>query len=187
MVRKDNQKQTQAGAEDELEGNVDQIRQILFGGKMRDYEKRFGELENRLTKSIEQLSSRVEKRIDRLDSYTKREIDKLTDQLKIERKARGDDDKKNSSELEHFVQQVEGWFSEVEENLDSEIHSLRASLKEQGEELSGEIEEAAEQISSSLEGEAREIADSKLAREDLAAIFSELALRLKKDFKLPKG
>ena len=66
MVRKENQKQGKPESSDELEGNVDQIRQILFGGQMRDYEKRFGEMEQRLTKSIEQLSSGFEKRLDRI-------------------------------------------------------------------------------------------------------------------------
>ena len=32
--------------------NVDKIRQILFGGQMRDYEDRFAELEARLAKTI---------------------------------------------------------------------------------------------------------------------------------------
>ena len=159
MARKDSEKQNQDGTDDELEGNVDQIRQILFGGQMRDYDKRFTDLESRITKSVEQLTSSVEKRIVRLDTYTKREFEKLTELLKVERKARGDDIKENSGELAHFVKQVEGWFGEVEENLESELRQLRASLKEQGEALSGEIEETSNRMGTSLEGETRELAD----------------------------
>ena len=44
-----------------------------------------------------------------------------------------------------------------------------------------------EQLSESMAEETRSLADGKLAREDLAALLSEVALRLKKDFKLPKG
>ena len=67
MARKQDKKQDSEGSTDGLEGNVDQIRQILFGGQMRDYEKRFAAMEKHLTKSIEQLARSVEKRIDRLD------------------------------------------------------------------------------------------------------------------------
>ena len=35
------------------EGNVDQIRDILFGGQMRDYERRFEELEERMKRETE--------------------------------------------------------------------------------------------------------------------------------------
>ena len=33
-------------------GNVDKIREILFGGQMRAYDKRFSRLEERLTKEV---------------------------------------------------------------------------------------------------------------------------------------
>ena len=59
------------------EGNVDKIREILFGGQMRDYEQRFADLEDRLTRSVEQASRNLEKRLDRLDTYAKRELEKL--------------------------------------------------------------------------------------------------------------
>ncbi len=45
---------------DNVDGNVDKIREILFGGQMRDYEQRFADLETRLTKNIELISSNFE-------------------------------------------------------------------------------------------------------------------------------
>ena len=187
MARKDDQNQTQSDSSDELEGNVDQIRQILFGGQMRDYEKRFAEMEKRLTKSIEQLSGVVEKRIDRLDTYAKREFDKVADKLKAEQKARAETDKQGSKDLDNLGQQVEGWFAEIEEQMESESRQLHAALKEQGEDLLGAINDQSEHFNSSLREEAGDLAESKVGREDLAGMLAELALRLKKDFKLPKG
>ena len=40
--------QNAAAIEAASAGNVDKIRDILFGGQMRDYERRFQELEDRL-------------------------------------------------------------------------------------------------------------------------------------------
>lgn len=187
MARKDSEKQNQSDPSDELGGNVDQIRQILFGGQMRDYEKRFVEMEKRLLKSIEQLANNFEKRVDRLDAYSKREVGKLTDQLKAERKTRAEDGTELSNEIDNLGQQVESWFAEVEEQMESESRQLRASLKAQGDELLEEIQDTSKQVSSSLQGETQELAEAKLGREDLAALLSEVALRLKKDFKLPRG
>ena len=49
------------------------------------------------------------------------------------------------------------------------------------------IAETRDQLSAALTDEARSLDNSKLAREDLAGLLSEVSLRLTKDFKLPKG
>ena len=49
------------------------------------------------------------------------------------------------------------------------------------------VQETYDQMTAELQKEADELADKKLAREDLAALLTEAATRLKKDFKLPKG
>jgi len=186
MAKKQTQNQSGLSA-DNMDGNVDKIREILFGGQMRDYEQRFADLEKRLTKNIELISSNFEKRMDRLDSYAKREIEKLTEQVKDERKARREDGKQGSREFKELAQQVESWCAELEEQIGSETHDLRSLLQEQGEELSGIIHETHEQLSKNLAAETRNLADGKLAREDMAALLTEVALRLKKDFKLPEA
>ncbi len=98
MAKKQTRNQSGLSAEN-VDGNVDKIREILFGGQMRDYEQRFADLETRLTKNIELISSNFDKRMDRLDTFAKRELEKLTEQVKDERKARREDGKQGSREL----------------------------------------------------------------------------------------
>lgn len=172
---------------DNVDGNVDKIREILFGGQMRDYEQRFQDLENRLTRNIEVMSSNFEKRVDRLDAFAKREIEKLVEQVKDERKARREDGKQGARDYKELAQQVESWYAELEEQIGSETQDLRGTLQEQSEELAGMIHDTHEQLSKNLASETRSLADDKLAREDMAALLTEVALRLKKDFKLPKA
>jgi len=186
MAKKQVRNQTGIPA-DNVDGNVDKIREILFGGQMRDYEQRFQDLENRLTRNIELMTSNFEKRVDRLDAFAKREIEKLVEQLKDERKARREDGKQGAKEYKELAQQVESWYAELEEQIGSETQDLRGTLQEQGEELAGMIHDTHEQLSKSLATETRSLADDKLAREDMAALLTEVALRLKKDFKLPKA
>src|SRR6185295_6529950 len=63
-------------------GNVDKIRDILFGTQMRDYEKRFVRLEERLLKESADLREDVKRRFDSLEIYVKKELESLTDRLK---------------------------------------------------------------------------------------------------------
>ncbi|MEL7186219.1 MAG: hypothetical protein AAFN50_07260 [Pseudomonadota bacterium] len=185
MARK--QSKDSATAIEEADGNVDKIREILFGGQMRDYESRFADLEGRLTQHIDSLGSELEKRIERLNTYTKREVDKLSERLKTERKDRQAEAKEGGRDLKHATEQIEGWYAELEDRLDTESKDLRNSLHEQSEELAALITETREQLSATLSNEARSLDEAKLAREDLASLLSEVSLRLTKDFKLPKG
>jgi hypothetical protein len=107
--------------------------------------------------------------------------------VKEERKARREDGKQGATELKELAQQVESWCVELEEQIGSETQDLRGILQEQSEELSGMIHDTHDQLSKSLATETRNLAEGKLAREDMAALLTEVALRLKKDFKLPDG
>jgi len=169
MAKKQNQKQnpsaTNSGA---MDGNVDQIREILFGAHIRDYEQRFSDLEKRLNQNFERLSNDFEKRLERVNAYAKREIDRLTEQFKSERKDRMAENRQGLKELEELTNQVETWFAEVEEQFDVESRELRTTLLEQNDELAVMIQET------------RDSVDGKLTSEELAQLFSDIAARLKK-------
>lgn len=184
MARRPTQAQKAAG--EDIDGNVDKIREILFGGQMRDYEGRFADLENQLTQRIEHMNAEFEKRIERLNTYAKREIDKLSERIKTERKDRVAEVKDTTRDLKDATQQIESWFGEVEDRLDTETKDLRNAIHEQSEELAALVAETRDHLNAALVNETRGLADTKLAREDLAGVLSELALRLTKDFKLPK-
>src|SRR5947209_5816204 len=71
-------------------GNVDKIRDILFGTQMRDYEKRFVRLEEQLLKESADLREDLRRRFDSLEIYIKKEVESLTDRLKVEQGERAD-------------------------------------------------------------------------------------------------
>ena len=102
-----------------------------------------------------------------------------------ERKARTEDGRKGTKEVKELGQQVESWYAELEDHVESETRGLRTLLQEYNDELSGVVQENYDQLSKNIDNEARNIADAKLGRDDLAALFTEFGLRLKKDFKLP--
>lgn len=172
---------------DDVDGNVDKIRDILFGSQMRDFEQRLEVTEKRLVEAIERTAKDMERRIDRLDKYARREVDKLSEQIKEERKTRVAEGKSSAGELSGLAEQVESWFAEVDEQLANESRELRNALHDQGEELTAQIREARGQLQDSLQKETSELKDDKLAREDMAALLTEVAMRLNKDFKLPKA
>ncbi len=57
----------QNGAIDES-GNVDRIRNILFGSQMRDYDGRFQKMEERLTREAGELRSDLQRQLQALEA-----------------------------------------------------------------------------------------------------------------------
>src|SRR5579863_400899 len=70
--------------------NVDKIRDILFGSQMRDYDKRFGRLEDRLIKDAESLREEMKKRFETLEAFVQKELESLSHRLKSEKSERSE-------------------------------------------------------------------------------------------------
>ena len=121
------------GANGELrEGaNVDKIRDILFGNNMREYEKRFARLEERLTKSSEALREDLKKRFDSLELYVREELEALGTRLKTEKSERSEALKELTRESRDNAKALEKKLSQVEEQLDSAHTELRTKILEQ--------------------------------------------------------
>lgn len=63
-----------AGAGPAEAGNIDKIRDILFGAHIRDFEKRMARVEERLMKESSDLREELRRRFDSLESFTKRKL-----------------------------------------------------------------------------------------------------------------
>jgi len=64
--------------------NVDQIRDILFGGQMRDYERRFNELNARLEAELARMREAQDKRLAQIDKRVDDQLEKLGKLLRQE-------------------------------------------------------------------------------------------------------
>ncbi|MEQ1728459.1 MAG: hypothetical protein ABL982_08755 [Vicinamibacterales bacterium] len=65
--------------------SLDKVRDILFGNQMRDVERRFSRLEERLVKETADRKDEVRKRLDTLEAYVRGENESLEGQIKSER------------------------------------------------------------------------------------------------------
>ena len=77
-----------ADAEAAAGGNLDKVRDLLFGGQMRDYDRKFARLEERLVKETADLRDEVKKRLAALEAYMKAEVESLSDRLRAEQDGR---------------------------------------------------------------------------------------------------
>src|SRR5581483_11374112 len=75
----------QQAANDQGSGNnLEQIREILFGGQMREVETRFARLEDRLAKLSYDLRDDLNRSLASLETFVKKEIESLNDRFLAE-------------------------------------------------------------------------------------------------------
>lgn len=167
------------------EGNVDKIRDILFGGQMRDYERRFRQLEERQAKELERYNEALEQRINGLESFVRKELDKLAArnlQEKNERKQALKSLEEAASQMERNLHQE---LSRQEEEHGREAMDIRNQIHELGKTQTDNLLKAQREINEALERESGQLYDEKVSREELSGFFKEVALRITRELDLP--
>ncbi|HVG34350.1 MAG TPA: hypothetical protein VM911_14870 [Pyrinomonadaceae bacterium] len=166
-------------------GNIDKIRDILFGVQMRDYEKRFARLEERLIKEAADLRDETRKRFDALELYIKQEFESLTERLTIEQNTRGEAVETLSLGITDTARAFEKRTAQMDEQSSKSQRELRQQILDQSKSLNDEIRQKYEELTAALQREAAELRTDKTDRSALAALFTEVAMRLNNDFKIP--
>ena len=166
-------------------GNIDKIRDILFGVQMRDYEKRFARLEERLIKESTDLRDDTKKRFDALELYVRHELESLSARLAAEQNARGDAVEALSLGLTDTARAFEKKTAQMDEQNARSQSELRQQILDQSRSLNDSIRQKYEELTAALEREAAELRTDKTDRSSLAALFTEVAMRLNNDFKIP--
>lgn len=162
-------------------GNMDKIRDILFGNQAKDYEKRFSKMESRLALESNELKDELLKRIDALEIYIKQEMKDINQRVKNESNDRADSEKLVQRQLKEGFDMLNKKLLQEEENLAKKSTELRDQILDQSKKLSADIVSKADNASNNLEQTAKELDEAKVNRSDLSGFFLELAMRLSDD------
>ena len=165
--------------------NIDKIRDILFGVQMRDYEKRFSRLEERLLKESSDLRDDTRKRFEALEAFVKSEVEALSERLLAEQRNRDESVQNLSRELQDTGKSLERKLGQFDEQTARAQRELRQQILDQSKSLSDEIRQKADELSALLDRQVADLGNAKTDRAALAGLFSEVALRLNNEFKIP--
>ena len=165
--------------------SVDQIREILFGGQMKEYEGRFHRVEERLSQDVLELRQEMRKRLDSLESFMKTELESLSQQICSEQEKREDATESVSENLKTLAQKLEGKITQVDQSAQDGLRDIREQVLQQSKSLAEEIRDSGARLSAALQQELQELRNDKTDRATLASLLTEVALRLQDEFKLP--
>lgn len=166
-------------------GNVDKIRDILFGSQMRDYEARFAGLEEALHKETAEIRESNRRRFDQLENYIKGEFEALQTRLKAEREERSDMGSQHSRELKETSEALSRRLRDLDDRGAAMERDLRAQLLHQSQDLGDQMRARHDEVATLLEKRFQELRHGKTDRAALATLFTEVALRLNDQFEIP--
>lgn len=172
-------KAPEAANADASDNKMDQIRELMFGGVARDFDRRIKEVGDRMESEFSRLSADYEKRIAALEARLDPQIEKLHAQLRQESAARisalddvdvrfGQAQRTQRSEVNAVLQQHEDSATAAESRMSDAL----ARLDERH-------QAALQSVRDALISARNELGDQKLAREDLADLLAEVSLRLR--------
>lgn len=184
-------------------GNIEKVRDILFGTQMREYEKRFARMEERMMKEVSNLRDETRKRFDAVEGYAKKEIESLCDRLSVEQNERAESIKREGEllsnrlkgeqvergeaikelamELKETNRLLEKKIAQLDELIGRISRDLRQQILDQSKELSEVIRLKYEDATAALERVGRELRLDKVDRSKLSELFMGMALHLTDD------
>ncbi|MDJ0552980.1 MAG: hypothetical protein QNJ68_00745 [Microcoleaceae cyanobacterium MO_207.B10] len=164
-------------------GNIDKIRDIIFGSKLREYENRFDKLESELSLVQQEMKNQVEQ----VRNVFSTELHAAVDS--IEKKFRSvnltlqntqEDIGENKQQLERLNRKITNTKEVLDETIDNQANSLGEELSKTREQLQNDVNNLKSQIFAELERRFSMLQDVKVSRDDLAEVMFEVGMRMKK-------
>ena len=176
-----------AGNSTETDGvaSLEKVRDLLFGVQMRDTDRKFAKLEVQLTKETSDLREEVRKRLSAIEALLGREVETLNDRLKTEHEERTGGATDLSRQIDETARAFEKKTGQIDDQLARGMRELRQQIHEQHQQLSDDLKRQADEILERLARESQELRTDKTDRASLAALLTEMAMRLTDDFRLP--
>jgi len=158
--------------------NLEKIRDILVGSQMREVEKRFARLEERLIKLSSDLRDDLNKSLASLETFVKKEIESLNHRFLTESNERRGAMNTLSLELKALSDFSWQKLNQLDEHR---------QLLDQSKAFSEEIRRKHHELTEVVERAVQDLHVNKTDRSSLAALFNEFANRLNTESRRSEG
>lgn len=161
-------------------GNIDLIRDIIFGSKLQEYDNRLDQLESKLSSLEQEIRDRTEQVKTECLKELRTSVDALEEKIKSLSFNHQRDNADIRQLLDNTYKSFTGSLESIDKTVVSQTTSIRQELSETKEKLQEDTRNLKAQIFEELERRFSMLKDAKLSRNDMADILFELGLRIKK-------
>jgi len=168
---------------------MEQVRELLFGGQMKEVDTRFQRQDEQFERKITDVREALKTRLDSLENFMKSEMSSLLHRLKEEQSERdsllkGEQRERAEAlaqlakELAAAVEAFERKTGKVADTLDATERELRQLMMTENAAFSRKIEEKYQDALNVLSRTAEQIRDDMVYRSALSGMYTETALKL---------
>jgi archaellum component FlaC len=160
-------------------GNIDQIRDIIFGSQLRDYNSRFEKIESDLALLQQDTQDRVEQLKTVLTSEIKSSVENLDKKIKTLTSNSLEELTDLRQQADRLNRKFSSSIEALDEALDNQTNSLREELGQTRDQLQDEVRSLKSQVLEELERRFSLLTEVKISRDDMAEVLFEVGMRLK--------
>ena len=163
-------------------GNIGQIRDLLFGTQMREYEQQFQRLEGEISRLFS-FKEAISERVDQLHQSLSQEISAVSDSLEKRLKylslTTHEEINKLSQEQISFDRKTSDHLEQLNLNFDNNVKSLKTEIATNREQLDNQIDSIKKILAEDLDKKFGKLQEIKVSRDDLAEVLFELCIKVK--------
>jgi hypothetical protein len=152
---------------------IDQIRTLLFGGQMQDFDRRVSKQEERVLQRFRDIEAETTHSIGVLEAWSKSQLDSVATQLREEKELRVDNDQALEKRVNALADQLIHMQREIADRLAHEFQLVYEEIKRKQVELHDMIDAMFAELNS-----------VKADRNLLSSLFVEVAKCLDRDAKV---
>ena len=160
-------------------GNIDQIRDIIFGAQLREYDNRFDKIDSDLSMMQQDTHARIEQVKTVLSTEMRAAIDSLEKKVKSLTLNTQEETADLRQQIDRVNRKCSSTIEALDEAIDNQTSSIRDELSQTRDRLSEETRTLKTQVFEELDRRFSMLRDVKVSRDDMAEILFELGMRLK--------
>jgi hypothetical protein len=165
--------------------NIDQLRDIIFGGQMREYERRFVRMEERIAKELADVREEFRDRCTALEQYIRDEVESITIGLRASQQSRTAEERRLSESIVDAAKAADERIAAISDLVGEQHRELREQLLEETKTITDDLQRRHAELLARVARDAAELRDGKADRTALSALFMEVALRLRGESVVP--
>jgi DNA anti-recombination protein RmuC len=167
-------------------GNIDQIRDLLFGQKIDDYERRFDQTTQRLSNLETQLADFQEEtrnQLSQLQSSLTKDIKAAVDALEKKLRYLTLTTQEDLIQLQQDLKKTDQALSQKLDGLNKSVNETTSSISEElvasRDKLTKDLQTLKSQVFEEIEKNVSSLSQGKVSRVDLAEFLFDLCLKVK--------
>ncbi len=158
--------------------NVDQIRDLIFGQQIREFEEKFDRLERTLKEHETKAAQSLEKTFGALEARLERTIDALEVKLDQLSTASLKERTKLREMVESSEELLQGSITQLKNDMTTKLKLLEENTADMGSTFRDEMRQMREEIETEVTRKVDALSAGKLSRDTFAQVLVETAMRL---------